>query len=66
MAIYFRAKRDAIDYRTGFPVAKGELLTPTQRYFDARNIEDAIFDVVEISRKKTCISTFGARFEIKE
>ena len=65
MAIYFKAKRDAMDYLTGFPVVKDELLTPKERNTQARYLDDSIFEVVEISRKKT-YKSFGARFEIKE
>lgn len=62
MATYFRAKKDAMDYFTGYPVVKGELLTPKERYSQAIHLVDEYFEIVEISRKKT-YKSFGARFE---
>ena len=65
MAIYFKAKRDAMDYFNNYPVIEGELLTPKERTTQARYIPDSVFEIVEISRKKT-YKSFGVRFEIKE
>lgn len=65
MATYFRAKCDAYDHFTGYPVVKGELLTPRERHAQAGYLQDEIFEIVEISRKKT-YKSFGARFEIEE
>lgn len=65
MSIYYKAKTDAMDYLTGFPVVEGELLTPKERHTVARYLDDAIFEIVEISRKKT-YKSFGVRFEKEE
>ncbi len=65
MAIYFKAKRDAMDYFNNYPVVKDELLTPKERNSVARYLDDSVFEIIEISRKKT-YKSFGARFEIKE
>ena len=65
MATYFRAKRDALDHFTGYPVIEGELLTPRERHTQARYLPDAVFETVEISRKKT-FKFFGVRLERKD
>lgn len=65
MSIYYKAKTDAMDYLTGFPIVESELLTPKERHSVARYLDDSVFEIVEISRKKT-YKSFGARFEIKE
>ena len=65
MAIYFKAKRDAMDYFNNYPVVKDELLTPKERHTAARYLDDSVFEIVEISQKKT-YKYFGTRFENKE
>lgn len=65
MSTYFRAKRDDYDPFTDNSLVKGELLTPRERYTQARNFQDDAFEIVEISRKKTFIF-FGARLEKRE
>ena len=62
MSTYFRAKHDAYDHFTGYPIVKGELLTPRERHTQARYLQDDVFEIVEISRKKTH-TFFGVRFE---
>lgn len=54
-----------MDYFNNYPVVKDELLTPRERNSVARYLDDSVFEIVEISRKKT-YKSFGARFEIKE
>lgn len=65
MATYFRARHDAYDHFTGYPVIEGELLTPCERYTQARYLPDGLFETVEISRKKT-FKFFGVRLERKD
>ena len=62
---YYRALAEKHDYFTGWTTIKNELITQRERDTKFRYLADDVFEVVEISRKKTFFS-FGARFEIKE
>ena len=62
---YYRALAEKYDYFTGWTTIKNELITQRERDTKFRYLSDDVFEVVEISRKKTFFS-FGARFEIKE
>lgn len=62
---YYRALAEKHDYFTGWTTVKNELITQRERDTRFRYLSDDVFEVVEISRKKTFFS-FGARFEIKE
>ena len=62
---YYRALAEKHDYFTGWTTIKNELITQRERDTKFRYLSDDVFEVVEISRKKTFFS-FGARFEIKE
>ena len=58
--MYYRAKEEAYDYFTGYPMIKGELFTDLERNRLVRYISDDKFDIVDISRKQTH-KYFGVR-----
>ena len=62
---YYRALAEKHDYFTGWTTIKNELITQRERDTKFRYLSDDVFEIVEVSRKKTFFS-FGARFEIKE
>lgn len=63
---YYMVVRDGVhDYFTGYTTIKNELLTSRERNSKFRYLKDDIFEVVEVSKKKT-VWAFGARFERKE
>lgn len=62
---YYRALAEKHDYFTGWTTVKNELITQRERDTKFRYLSDDVFEIVEVSRKKTFFS-FGARFEIKE
>ncbi len=58
---FYKVKREAYDYFNKFQTVKDELLTEKERNTKARYIKDDVFEVVEVSKKKT-YWFFGARF----
>lgn len=65
MKFYKVAKDNVHDYFTGYTTVKNELLTEKERNSKFRYLTDDVFQVVEVSKKKT-FWMFGARFEVKE
>jgi hypothetical protein len=59
---YYRPVTEKHDYFTGYTTIPGELLTERERNTKFRYLSDLVFEVVEVSRKKTYFM-FGARFE---
>lgn len=55
---------DKHDYFTGYTTIKNELLTEKERNRKFRYLTDSVFEIVDISRKKTYFS-FGCRFEMR-
>lgn len=55
---------DKHDYFTGYTTIKNELLTEKERNRKFRYLTNSVFEIVDISRKKTYFS-FGCRFEIR-
>ena len=60
--LYYRANAEKHDYSTGYTTIIGELLTQRERDSKFRYLSDDVFDVVEVSRKRT-FTMFGCRFE---
>lgn len=65
MKFYKTVKDNVHDYFTGYTTVKNELLTEKERNSKFRYLTDDVFQVVEVSKKKT-FWMFGARFEMKE
>lgn len=64
MKFYKVVVDDKHDYFTGYTTVKNELLTEKERNKKFRYLSDDVFQVVEVSKKKT-FWMFGARFEIR-
>ena len=62
--LYYRAKKEKHDYCTGYTTIPGELLTERERDTKFRYLSDDVFEVVNVSRKRTYWS-FGCRFEMR-
>lgn len=60
--LFYKATKEAHDYFTGNTTIKNELLTQKERDTKFRYLKDSVFEVVNISKKKT-FWNFGARFE---
>ena len=60
--LFYKATKEAHDYFTGNTTIKNELLTQAERDTKFRYLKDSVFEVVNISKKKT-FWNFGARFE---
>ena len=60
--LFYKATKEAHDYFTGNTTIKNELLTQAERNTKFRYLKDSVFEVVNISKKKT-FWNFGARFE---
>lgn len=58
---YYRPRKEVHDYFTGYTTIEGELLTEKERNTKFRYLQDTVFEVVEVSRKRT-YWMFGARF----
>lgn len=60
--LFYKATKEAHDYFTGNTTIKNELLTQKERDTKFRYLKDSVFEMVNISKKKT-FWNFGARFE---
>lgn len=61
---YYRVRREAHDWFTGWTAVKNELVTKKEKDTRFRYLNDSIFEEVEISKKKIFFN-FGCRFEMK-
>lgn len=60
--LYYKPKREAHDYFTGWTTVLDELLTEKERNRRFRYLPDSVFRKVYVSRKRT-YKIFGIRFE---
>lgn len=63
--LFYKAKREAHDYFTGYTTVENELITQRERDTKFRYLKDDVFQKIEISKKKT-FWNFGCRFECTE
>ena len=59
---YYRAKKDAYDWKTEFNLIKNELLTEKEKNIFCKNFSDNLFEKVQVKKTNTYFS-FGCRFE---
>ena len=59
---FYKAICEKHDYFTGYTTCIGELVTERERNSKFRYLNDDVFEIVEVSKKKT-YWMFGCRFE---